>query len=129
MHSAISVLTLGWDRECSRHCGRKSPRWIWDEDFTISLHRQNYFSGFFMTKIIVKPMKENSKKRRYQLRGEVMARRREDAELARKIRKAWAKLTYTDSPVKKVVYNGSHCLQEVARYCAGHRKSKNITAK
>jgi hypothetical protein len=53
-----------------------------------------------MTKIIVKPATDNSKNRRYRKRGELMARRKADAELALKISKAWAKLTYADSPLQ-----------------------------
>lgn len=78
-----------------------------------------------MTKIIIKPAKENSKTRRYRKRGELMARRRaEDAELAKKLNKAWAKLTHVDLPIwPRAVYRGSYCLPEVARYLAGHRKN------
>ncbi|HAT4516350.1 hypothetical protein I5U18_03300 [Serratia ureilytica] len=82
-----------------------------------------------MTTIIVKPAKENSKTRRYRQRGEVMAKRREDADTAKKLSKAWAKLTRIELPAQKPVYNGSCCLPEVAMFAAGHRKSNKITAR
>lgn len=82
-----------------------------------------------MTTVIVKPAKENSRSRRYRQRGELMAKRREDAEMARKISKAWSKLTHVDRPSQKEEYAGSCCLPEVAIYRAGHRKSDNITAR
>ncbi|MBH3213203.1 hypothetical protein [Serratia marcescens] len=75
-----------------------------------------------MTTIIVKPAKENSKTRRYRQRGEVMAKRREDANTAKKLSKAWAKLTRVELPAQKHVYSGSCCLPEVAMFAAGHRK-------
>ncbi|HGE8334240.1 TPA: hypothetical protein ACGD5E_000312 [Serratia marcescens] len=82
-----------------------------------------------MTTIIVKPAKENSKTRRYRQRGEVMAKRREDADTAKKLNKAWAKLTRVELPAQKPVYSGSCCLPEVAMFNAGHRKSKSVTAR
>ncbi|HEJ7006137.1 TPA: hypothetical protein ACKP84_003803 [Serratia marcescens] len=82
-----------------------------------------------MTTIIVNPAKENSKTRRYRQRGEVMAKRREDADTAKKLSKAWAKLTRVELPVQKPVYSGSCCLPEVAMFAAGHRKSNKITAR
>lgn len=77
-----------------------------------------------MTTIIVKPAKENSKTRRYRQRGEVMAKRREDADTAKKISKAWAKLTRVELPAQKPVYSGSCCLPEVAMFNAGNRSEK-----
>ncbi|WP_346827259.1 hypothetical protein [Serratia inhibens] len=77
-----------------------------------------------MTTIIVKPAKENSKTRRYRQRGEVMAKRREDAELAKKLCKAWAKLTHVELPPRKVIYSGACCLPQVAMFAAGHRSDK-----
>lgn len=79
-----------------------------------------------MTTIIVKPAKENSKTRRYRQRGEVMAKRREDAELAKKLCKAWAKLTHVELPPQKAIYSGACCLPEVAMFAAGSR-SENYT--
>jgi hypothetical protein len=46
-----------------------------------------------MTTIIVNPAKENSRTRRYRQRGELMAKRREDAEMARKINRAFIRLS------------------------------------
>jgi len=82
-----------------------------------------------MTTIIVKPAKENSKTRRYRQRGEVMAKRREEVELAKKISKAWAKLTHLELPARNAIYSGACCLPEVAMCAAGFRKSENITAR
>ncbi|EPA9111006.1 MAG: hypothetical protein E7G96_02520 [Serratia liquefaciens] len=75
-----------------------------------------------MITIIVKPAKENSKTRRYRQRGEVMAKRREEVELAKKISKAWAKLTHIDLPSRNAIYSGACCLPEVAMFAAGFRK-------
>lgn len=83
-----------------------------------------------MTTIIVKPAKENSKTRRYRQRGEVMAKRREDADTAKKLSKALAKLTRVELPAQKPVYSCSCCLPEVAMFNAKFRKSKgNVTAR
>ncbi|MBQ0956961.1 hypothetical protein [Serratia symbiotica] len=46
-----------------------------------------------MTVIIVKPAKDNSKNRRYRQRGQLIAKHRENAEFAKKLSKAWDKLT------------------------------------
>lgn len=85
-----------------------------------------------MTTIIVKPAKENAKTRRYRQRGELMAKRREDAALALKISKAWAKLTYIDRPVVDTpVYDDMDncCLPQVSLFKAGYRKSDSVTAR
>lgn len=82
-----------------------------------------------MATIIVKPEKDNSKNRRYRQRGELMAKRREDAAFTKKISKAWAKLTKVELPIQKPVYSGSCCLPEVAKFATGYRKSEKITAR
>ncbi|WP_369606243.1 hypothetical protein [Serratia marcescens] len=82
-----------------------------------------------MTTIIVKPAKENAKHRKYRKQGEFLAKKDADRELAKKISKAWAKLTRVELPAQKPVYSGSCCLPEVAMFAAGHRKSEKITAR
>ncbi|TXE58982.1 hypothetical protein [Serratia nematodiphila] len=75
-----------------------------------------------MATIIIKPAKENAKRRKYRKQGEFLAKKDADRELAKKISKAWAKLTRVELPAQKPVYSGSCCLPEVAMYAAGHRK-------
>lgn len=82
-----------------------------------------------MTTIIIKPAKENAKRRKYRKQGEYLAKKDADRELAKKISKAWAKLTRVEIPSQKPVYSGSCCLPEVAMFAAGHRKSKSVTAR
>lgn len=82
-----------------------------------------------MTIIIVKPATENAKSRKYQKTKAFFAKKDADRELARKINKAWAKLTRAELPRRKEEYRGSCCLPEVAKFAAGYRQSVNITAK
>lgn len=82
-----------------------------------------------MATIIIKPAKENAKQRKYRKQGEFLAKKDADRELAKKISKAWAKLTRVELPAQKPVYSGSCYLPEVAKYAAGHRKSKSVTAR
>lgn len=77
-----------------------------------------------MTTIIIKPAKENAKRRKYRKQGEYLAKKDADRELAKKISKAWAKLTRVELPAQKPVYSGSCCLPEVAKYAAGYRKDR-----
>lgn len=82
-----------------------------------------------MATIIIKPAKENAKRRKYRKQGEFLAKKDADRELAKKINKAWAKLTRVDLPAQKPIYSGSCCLSEVALFATGHRKSNKITAR
>ncbi|MGQ5784960.1 hypothetical protein ACN2W4_20960 [Serratia marcescens] len=82
-----------------------------------------------MATIIIKPAKENAKRRKYRKQGEFLAKKDADRELAKKISKAWAKLTRVELPEQKPVYSGSCCLPGVAMFSAGYRKSNKITAR
>ncbi len=82
-----------------------------------------------MATIIIKPAKENAKQRKYRKQGEFLAKKDADRELAKKLSKAWAKLTRVELPAQKPAYSGSCCLPEVAMFAAGHRKSNKITAR
>lgn len=82
-----------------------------------------------MATIIIKPAKENAKQRKYRKQGEFLAKKDADRELAKKISKAWAKLTRVELPAQKPVYSGSCCLPEVAMFAVGNRKSNKITAR
>ncbi|QQA77034.1 hypothetical protein [Pectobacterium parmentieri] len=81
-----------------------------------------------MTTIIVKPVKDNAKRRKYLKTGAFFAQKDADRELAQKISKAWAKLTRVELPKRsEPEYSGSCCLPQVALYSAGHRgKTKSI---
>ncbi|MBK5075186.1 hypothetical protein I2492_19495 [Budviciaceae bacterium CWB-B4] len=91
-----------------------------------------------MQKITVKPASKNSKTARFKARGELMAKRKADAELAVKIDRAFKKLSTGCSErtqkainlpsVKEPETTGSICIPDVAMYQAGHRKvRKNAT--
>ncbi|MBQ4777685.1 transcriptional antitermination N peptide [Pectobacterium versatile] len=83
-----------------------------------------------MTTIIVKPAKDNAKRRKYLKTGAYFAQKDADRELAKKISKAWAKLTHVDLPKRsEPEYSGSVCLPQVALFNAGRRKSENVTAR
>ncbi|MBS3895148.1 hypothetical protein, partial [Serratia marcescens] len=72
-----------------------------------------------MATIIIKPAKENAKRRKYRKQGEFLAKKDADRELAKRINKAWAKLTRIEVSAQKPVYSGSCCLPEVAMFAAG----------
>ncbi|MEI7177092.1 hypothetical protein [Pectobacterium carotovorum] len=83
-----------------------------------------------MTTVIVKPARDNAKRRKYLKTGAYFAQKDADRELAKKINKAWAKLTRVDLPKRsEPEYSGSVCLPQVALFNAGHRKSENMTAR
>lgn len=97
-----------------------------------------------MTTIIVKPAKDNAKRRKYLKTGAFFAQKDADRELAQKISAAWDRLTArkrvgTADVLAQLVIQlrdgmpketgGSVCLQDVALYAAGNRKSVNITAR
>ncbi|TKI03549.1 transcriptional antitermination N peptide [Martelella alba] len=94
-----------------------------------------------MTIVITILATENAKTRRYRKRGELMAKRRDDAELARKIDAAFTKLSEGCSsrvmnavnpivPNMQQMESGSCCLPDVSLYRAGHRKQADaITAR
>ncbi|MEL7628742.1 hypothetical protein AAGW04_07020 [Pectobacterium aroidearum] len=83
-----------------------------------------------MTTIIVKPAKDNAKRRKYLKTGAFFAQKDADRELAKKISKAWAKLTRVELPRRsEPEYSGSCCLPDVALFRTGHRKSENVTAR
>ncbi|WP_336842562.1 hypothetical protein [Pectobacterium carotovorum] len=86
-----------------------------------------------MTTIIVKPAKENAKRRKYLKTGAFFAQKDADRELAKRIDIAFRKLSGEfDRPfikAKEQEYLGSVCLPQVALFNAGHRKSENLTAR
>lgn len=95
-----------------------------------------------MTTIIVKPAKDNAKRRKYLKTGTFFAQKDADRELATKISAAWDRLTTckkvgtADILAQLVIQlrdgkhhevSGSACLPQVALYSAGHRgKTKSI---
>jgi|AGFS01.1.fsa_nt_gi hypothetical protein len=96
-----------------------------------------------MTTIIVKPARENSKSRRYRQRGEHMralkAECDADRHFAKRIDKAFKKLSEGCSEsvaratslggLRDTDSNGSCCLPDVAKFAAGHRNNKQVTAR
>ena len=88
-----------------------------------------------MQKITVKPARENSKTARFKARGELMAKRKADAELAVKIDRAFKKLStgctertlkaISLPAMKEAEQTGSICIPDVAMYQAGHRKIRD----
>ncbi|MEI7410098.1 hypothetical protein [Pectobacterium aroidearum] len=97
-----------------------------------------------MTTIIVKPAKDNAKRRKYLKTGAFFAQKDADRELATKISAAWDRLTAckkigtADVLAQLVIQlrdgkqhevSGSACLSDVALFRAGHRKSENVTAR
>lgn len=92
-----------------------------------------------MQKITVKTASNNSKAARFKARGELMAKRKADAELAAKIDRAFKKLSTGCSgrtlkaislpSVKEQETTGSICIPDVAMYQAKFRKSGCITAR
>lgn len=83
-----------------------------------------------MTTIIIKPAKENAKRRKYRKQGEYLAKKDADRELAKRISKAWAKLTKVELPAQKPIYSGSCCLPDTALFFVkGSSNGKKVTAK
>ena len=82
-----------------------------------------------MTKFIA----SNSVTRRYLKRGELMARRRaEDAQSSAQVRKqdmSRVERATSLGSLRDSNTVGSACLPDVALYAAGHRKSKQVTAR
>ena len=75
----------------------------------------------------------NSVTRRYLKRGELMARRRaEDAQSSAQVRKqdmSRVERATSLGSLRDSNTVGSACLPDVALYAAGHRKSKQVTAR
>lgn len=69
-----------------------------------------------MTIVITYLSTNNAKFRRYQQRAKIIARRKADAELARQISKAWAKLTRVNWSEKQFIDTGSVCLPSISLY-------------
>ncbi|QKJ88054.1 hypothetical protein PMPD1_3122 [Paramixta manurensis] len=82
-----------------------------------------------MTIVITYLAKDNAKNRKYKKTGEFFAKKDADRAMAKKIAKAWAKLTHVDLPKQHENYSGPICLPEVAIFRAGHRKSNSVTAR
>lgn len=76
----------------------------------------------------------NSVTRRYLKRGELMAKRRAEASqnaLQQESRKSTRvdRATSLDFPRDYVADESGKCLPEIALFAAGHRKSKQVTAR
>ncbi|MEQ9830592.1 hypothetical protein [Pectobacterium versatile] len=85
-----------------------------------------------ITTIIVKPARDNAKRRKYLKTGAYFAQKDADRELAKRIDIAFRKLSGEfERPfikAKEPEYSGSVCLPQVALFNAGHRSvRKNVT--
>lgn len=82
-----------------------------------------------MTKLIA----TNSVTRRYLKRGELMAKRRAEAaqNASQEVKHGMSRVDRATSlgSLRETTSGGASCLPEVAIFAAGHRKSKQVTAR